>query len=653
MDLLAAATQGFQTVDAQPEFRSRARDFLRQWLTGPEFTPYRPQIEWQISVGKWADLLDAFYQVLPFGTGGRRGAVGVGPNRMNLWTLGASVQGHCEYLKARFPGVRELFVALAYDVRQFEDKRKVYNPALPNPVLRLSSRDFAQFAARVYAANGIHAHILPPDSPRYLATPELSFSIRLLKAHGGLNISASHNPPDDNGGKFYDERGGQPVPPDDQIMSDFVDQVSAIKSIPWGDAVRGGKVHFLDDRAHKSYIELCRRQSVTNPQRGDELRVVYTPLHGVGSMTAMEALRAVGFKPIPVPEQMAPDGQFPNVTKTPNPEVRESLDRAEGVAREHKAHLAVATDPDADRIGGLAARDPDGGGEYRFLTGNEICSLLTHFKLTQLAKSGGLPASPIVITTEVTTSMVGRIARYFNAQVIENLLVGFKYIADVLWQLESTGAYEDVSGTPADFVIGCEESHGIQTTAELRDKDAGGAAVLLAEMVLEQKRQGRTVPEYLDALARQFGYFRNEVLNLVMTGIEGKSNMVRMLDALRKAPPTTIGGLAVSGFEDLRDENGRLGPLKGATDAASRNVLIFRLGDLAKVVLRPSGTEPKSKAYLEVRSAPWRPGVTGEAWAAACREIDILAQRIATDFLTTALGAIGLTPAPGADKLSR
>jgi phosphoglucomutase/phosphomannomutase len=653
MDQIDAATKGFQSVDADPVYRNTALDFLRRWLTGSEFVSYRPQIEWQIQAGKWSDLLDAFYQVLPFGTGGRRGAVGIGPNRMNLWTLGASVQGHAEYLKARFPGVTDLRVALAYDVRQFEDKRKVYNRDLPSPVLHLSSRDFAQFAARVYAANGIRTHILPPDSPRYLATPELSFAIRYLKAHGGLNISASHNPPDDNGGKFYDERGGQPVPPDDQIMSDFVSQVTDIKSIPWTDAVRGGKVQFLDDAPHKAYIELCRRQSVTNPPRGDELRIVYTPLHGVGSMTAMEALKAAGFKPIPVPEQMTPDGQFPNVTKTPNPEVRDCLDRAERVARDHKAHLAIATDPDADRIGGLAARDKDGAGDYRFLTGNEICALVTHFKLNQLAKSGRMPASPIVVTTEVTTSMVGRISRSFNAQVVDNLLVGFKYIAEVLWQLESTGAYEDVSGTPADFVLGCEESHGLQTTAELRDKDAGGASVLLAEMALEQKRQGRTVPEYLDVLARQFGYFRNEVLNLVMTGIEGKSNMVRMLDALRKSPPAVIGGLSVTEFEDLRSETGRMGPLKGATDAASRNVLIFRLGDVAKVVLRPSGTEPKAKAYLEVRSAPWKPGTSGEAWDAACREIDALAQSIATDFVTHALGTVGLTPAPGADRLSR
>ena len=653
MDLLAAASQGFQTVDADPAFRERATAFLKQWLGGAEFAAYRPQIEWQITAGKWADLLDAFYQVLPFGTGGRRGAVGIGPNRMNLWTLGASVQGHSDYLKARFPGNTDLRVALAYDVRQFEDKRKVYNPALPNPVLHLSSRDFAQFAARVYAANGVHAHILPADSPRFLATPELSFIIRQLHGHGGLNVSASHNPPDDNGGKFYDERGGQPVPPDDQIMSDFVDQVSTIKSVPWADAARSGQVLFLDDSTHRGYIELCRRQSVGIPPRGDEFRLVFTPLHGVGSMTVMEALQAAGFKPIPVPEQMAPDGQFPNVTKTPNPEVRECLDRAEVVARAHKAHLVIATDPDADRIGGLACRTPDGDGDYRFLTGNEICVMVAHFKLSQLAKAGSLPAAPIVVTTEVTTSMVGRIGRHFNAQVVENLLVGFKYIADVLWHLETTGIYEDVSGTPADFVLGCEESHGLQTTADLRDKDAGGAAVLLAEMALEQKRQGRSVPDYLDALARQFGYFRNEVLNLIMTGIEGRSNMTRMLDALRKIPPKPIGGLAVTNVEDLRNEAGRMGPLKGATDAASRNVLIFRLGETAKVVLRPSGTEPKAKAYLEVRSAPWKPGVTGEDWDAACQEIDRLAQRIATDFLAQALSTVGQTPVAGVDKLSR
>src|SRR4029077_1227528 len=182
--------------------------------------------------------------------------------RMNLWTLGASVQGHCEYLKERFPDSGTVQVVLAYDVRRFEDKRTQYNPDLPNPVLHLSSRDFAHHAVGIYVANGIHAHTLPADSSHYLATPELSFTIRHLQAHGGLNISASHNPPDDNGGKFYDERGGQPVPPDDQIMADLVDQVNAIKSLPWTDALRSGKVHLLDDAPHKAYIDLCLKQSL-------------------------------------------------------------------------------------------------------------------------------------------------------------------------------------------------------------------------------------------------------------------------------------------------------------------------------------------------------------------------------------------------------
>src|SRR4051812_45221569 len=198
MDLINQAAQGFQTVDAASDAKEQALKFLRQWLTEPDFAAYKPQLEWLIRQQQWAGLLDRFYQILPFGTGGRRGAVGIGPNRMNLWTLAASVQGHCEYLKERFPGTEPLRVALAYDVRRFEDKRKQYNPALPNPVLHLSSRDLARLAAGVYAANGIHASILPPDSTTYLATPELSFMIRRLSAHGGLNVSASHNPPDDN-----------------------------------------------------------------------------------------------------------------------------------------------------------------------------------------------------------------------------------------------------------------------------------------------------------------------------------------------------------------------------------------------------------------------------------------------------------------------
>jgi phosphoglucomutase/phosphomannomutase len=635
MDFLAQAIEGIHTVPAEPRLKEQAAKFLRQWLAQPDFAAYRPQLEWLIREKLWAGLLDRFYQILPFGTGGRRGPVGVGPNRMNLWTLGASVQGHCEYLRERFPGVEPLHVAVAYDVRQFEDKRGQYNKDLPNPALHLSSRHFADYAAGVYAANGIHVHIPPQGTPRYLATPELSFAIRRLGAHGGLNISASHNPPDDNGGKFYDERGGQPVPPDDQIMADLVEQVTHIKHLDWADAVRSGRLHFLDDGPHRAYIDLCRRESLVPPPRFDEIKVVFTPLHGVGSMTAMEVLTEQGFRVTPVEEQMKPDGQFPNATKSPNPEVPESMDRAEAVAREVGADLVLATDPDADRIGGLTPTGADRSAPWRFINGNELAALLTHFKLDRLSKQGRLPPSPIVVRTLVTTSLVSRIARHFRTQVIENLLVGFKYVAEVLWQLEQTGAYEDVRGTPVDFVIASEESHGILATPHIRDKDSAIAALLLAELALEQKRRGRTVVHYLEDLYRQFGYVCNDMRPVVMTGVEGKEKMARMLDRLRASPPQEIGGVKVTAFEDLRDESTK--PILCETDRAARNFLIFRLGERGRIALRPSGTEPKAKAYIEVCSPPFRSGMADADWGRQCHEADDVLKKLGDEFLRLAL----------------
>lgn len=645
MDPLATARAGFAGIDADPALKEKALADLGTWLTHPDFAAYKPQIEWLISEKKWSVLLDSFYMIIPFGTGGRRGAVGIGPNRMNLWSVGASVQGHCEYLKQKFPGTT-VSVVLAYDVRLYNDKRGVYNPKLPNPVLGLTSRNFCEYAAGVYAANGIHSHILPPDAKRFVSTPELSFTIRHLRAHGGLNMTASHNPPDDNGCKFYDERGAQPVPPEDQIMMELVDQVTTIKTLPWADAVKSGKVHFLDTAPHAAYIELCKKQSLVPPPKQDELRVVFTPLHGVGHGCAGETLEAAGFKLNLVKEQSTPDGQFPNVTKSPNPEVPECLDRAEKLAAEIGADVVVATDPDADRLGGMACTSADGKGAYRFLTGQEIAALLTYFKLSRLASAGDLPASPIVITTEVTTGQITRIARHFGSQIVNDLLVGFKYHADVLWHLESTGQFGEVKGTPADFVIATEESHGILATEHLRDKDSACAALLLVELSLHLKRQGRTVPDLLTELSRQFGYFKNELQNIVMTGLEGKQNMAKMLDALRTNPPKSIGGLPVTGFEDLRNEDGKMGPVKGETDKAARNFLIFRLsgnGLEAKVCLRPSGTEPKAKAYIEVCCPAPKTGTSDTDWSATCAAIDAQAKKLSGDFLALALGTVGQT----------
>jgi phosphoglucomutase/phosphomannomutase len=275
------------------------------------------------------------------------------------------------------------------------------------------------------------------------------------------------------------------------------------------------------------------------------------------------------------------------------------------------------------------------------LDGNTLAALLTHFKLEKLAERGEMPASPIVLRTLVTTGLVTRIARHFGAQVIDNLLVGFKYVAEVLRELEQQGAYEDVRGTPEDFVIASEESHGILVTAHIRDKDAGGAGLLLAEMALDLKRRGQSVPDYLRAVERRFGCFRNELRNLVMTGIEGKAQMARILDRLRAEPPRQIGGLKVTQFEDLRREDSWLGPLKGATDAAARNFLLFRLGDRARVALRPSGTEPKAKVYVEAWSAPCKPGTPSAEWERTCQQTADVAHTLAEEFVSLALAVVG------------
>ncbi len=267
----------------------------------------------------------------------------------------------------------------------------MYNPALPNPVLHLSSREFCQHAAGVYAANGIHSHILPPDSKRYIPTPELSFTIRHLQAHGGLNMTASHNPPDDNGSKFYDDRGSQPVPPDDQLMSDFVDQVTTIKHVAVGR--RGAQREGALPRRRAApgvHRAVPQAEPASPPPKADEIRVVFTPLHGCGGFCAGETLEAQGFRPIPVPEQVTPDGQFPNVTEDAEP----GSARVHGPGRARRrsrrgADLVIATDPDADRIGGMACTArPTARATFRFLTGNEIAALLTHFKLAQLARAG-------------------------------------------------------------------------------------------------------------------------------------------------------------------------------------------------------------------------------------------------------------------------
>ncbi len=351
-------------------------------------------------------------------------------------------------------------------------------------------------------------------------------------------------------------------------------------------------------------------------------------------MTAFEVLEQAGFRPMPTPEQMTPDGQFSNVTKSPNPEVPESLDRAIAVAKEREADLVLATDPDADRLGAACS---DGRGGFRFLNGNEILALLTYFKLSQYATLGRMPSSPIVVTTEVTTRLVTRIARRFGAQVVNNLPVGVKFVAEVLRQLEQSGSYEDISGTPADYIIGGEESHGVLAMPQLRDKDGASACLLLAELALDCKRRSLTLIRHLDEVFRQFGYFRTELRNLILPGIQGKQQIDRMMQRLRSDPPKTVAGLNVTGFEDWHDESGRMGPMKGATDATTRNLLLFQLAESTRLAIRPSGTEPKAKIYVESSSAPCPAGSSEEAWLRICQRVDETAQRAANEFASRML----------------
>ena len=644
MDLFACAKVGFSQLEVPESLRMKAQKNLELWLTSEEFVTYRPQIEWLIQKGDFSGLLDRFFQILPFGTGGRRGAVGIGPNRMNLWTLGASVQGHSDYLKQKFPGKKDITVCLAYDVREFRDKNGRYSKDLPNPILGLSSRDFAHHAAKIYAANGIVSYVLSPTSHSFYATPELSLAIRRFGAQGGLNISASHNPPDDNGGKFYEERGAQPVPPDDQVMADLVENIDRIRIMGWNEALALGLIRYFDESAHRAYLDLCLKGALIDPPQKSlkgqsPFKIVFTPLHGVGSLTAMEILQERGFEVIPVVEQMAPDGQFPNVTKSPNPEVPESLDRAEVVALAHRADLVLATDPDADRLGGLY---PGPDGNWHFLNGQRMAALMTWFKLAKLQEQGRLEHKAVVVKTEVTTRQISKITADFKVQLVGDLLVGFKYIADVIYQLEMTGRFGDVLAAPTDYIIGTEESHGAMVSHQIRDKDAGGAALLLAECALDLKRRGSSIFRQLEELACQHGYFNNIGINILLPGLDGRLKMEKMMDSLRLDPPLRIAGLKVSRFEDLRNPEGKFGPIKGATDASSRNVLVFELGDNARAVLRPSGTEPKAKIYIEASSLPRLSSQTDDEWNQIKAGVDAIAKEIGKDLTKQALVRVGL-----------
>ncbi len=635
-----ALAQGFADLSVADHYKQAAKENLEQWLTEAQFAPYQPQLEWLVREQKWSLLLDSFYRMLPFGTGGRRGPVGIGINRFNSWTLALSVQGHIDYLRERYPD-RDLSVVIAYDVRVYNDLRGSYNSDLPLPLMGLTSKDFARVAAGVYTANGIRVWMLPEQATSYMSTPELSFAIRHLKANAGLNVSASHNHPDDNGGKFYNDQGGQEVPPHDEAMVRKVEQVVRVDMPDFETAKATGLVSWVEPEIHQAYIALNVEQALSPSTRN--ALVVFTPLHGTSDSTVGEVLEEAGFTVRVVPEQASHDGTFPAVPyRAPNPEVPESMQMGMDLAQEVGADVVMACDPDADRIG-ICSRVSQGG--YQFLNGNEIAVLTAHYKLEKLKQLGQLPAHPVVVKTEVTTELLRPITEAYGGTLVGDLLVGFKYHGNVLAQLEQQGVFENgrmpsVRAGVEDFIVAVEESHGILVTPEVRDKDAAGAAVLLAELAAIQRQDNATLVDYLDDIYRQHGYYANLLTSMVMTGAEGLSNIQNIQKVMRDRPPTRVADWSVTEVIDHWDEAGLHGAFLSETDRASRNVLVYRLENGARVMIRPSGTEPKNKVYIEVPAAPLGAGTSLEALSQQKVETNQIAQRLGDDFTRQMLAII-------------
>ncbi|MBK9649444.1 MAG: phospho-sugar mutase [Deltaproteobacteria bacterium] len=623
--LLERARAGFAGLTVAQAVQDAALTRLERWLADPTAAETFPVIHALADAGRWELLLDSFYQIIPFGTGGRRGPVGIGPNRINPWTLGTSIQGHCVYLRQRF-GEGPLSVVIAYDVRRYLDSRGQSPAGVPNPVLGLSSRDFAEQAAGIYAANGVTARILARDSGTYLSTPELSFGIRMYGAQGGLNVSASHNPPDDNGAKVYDERGGQQVPPQDEELVTLVEAVTEVKRLSYEDGVAQGLIVPIGPELHTAYLQEGLDRSLAPQARS--AKVVFTALHGTGRTTVYDLLRVAGFDTTLEPTQAEFDGRFPNVPfATPNPEVPQSMDRAVALAESIGADLVMACDPDADRLGVVVKHK----GSWRFVTGNELGALCARHGLDHL---GERARPPVMMKTEVTSSLFARLGRARGALVVDDLLVGFKYIADGLRSLEERGEFRGVKAELGDFLIGIEESHGVLVTPNLRDKDAAGASLWLAEAASLQKERGLTLIDLLEDCWREVGYVGNSLLSTVMRGATGRARIEQIQTSYRERPPTQIGPYTVTAAHDRRDPAGPFGAIRSGTDHASRDVLVFTLGDAGRVILRPSGTEPKNKVYVELFGTPGAdPAVEVPRIDAACRA---LALDLAEDMLARA-----------------
>ncbi len=579
--------KGFESLHVEHKYKDDALRFIKVWLTDAEFKDYIPQIRYFIDNSDWDYLLDCFFQIIPFGTGGRRGPVGIGPNRINRWTIQSSAQGHSQYLKKIYKDeVQKRGVILSYGIREFFTNRH-FDENLPSPVRNLKGKDLAYAAAEVYAANGIKVYLF--DGPR--TTPELSFGIRYLKACSGDMFDASHNPPEDNGKKIYDETGGQLVPPADEVLvKEVTENVKEIKRISVEEAQKSGLIEFIDKEVDEAFVGEIVKLSLSDAR---DIKIVYTPLHGVGSTSVLKSLDKLGFKVLSDPKTSYFSGKFENVTfNIPNPEVVQSFDTTLKYAKEVDAELLLNSDPDADRIGVMVKHK----GEWIYLNGNEIGAVLTNYII---GKKKGKVGKGVIIKTTVTTNLATKICEETETEIIGELPVGFKYIGVEMNKLERGGRVND-------FLLGLEESNGYIAGNYLRDKDGAIAGVWLAELASELKTQGKTIIDYLDEIYSKYGYYRNYLTEIRLPGAEGMELIRKIQDSLRVEKVSSFGEFIVDKVEDFWDRK----PIVSNTDRVSKDVLIFHLKPLhgyetMRVTVRPSGTEPKSKMYFELGTGPF------------------------------------------------
>jgi phosphoglucomutase len=570
---------------------------VRRWLTEAPFARYRERLLQDIKADRWNELDDAFYKVLEFGTGGRRGKMyPVGTNVLNERTIAESARGLADYVTARKGAGSARSCAVAFDTRHH-------------------SAEFANLCARVLAAAGFKVFLL--GEPR--STPLLSCAVRHLRCDAGIMITASHNPPSDNGFKCYGRSGGQVIPPDDQGIIDCVNAAAdrEIPEKPLEEALADGSVVRAGDAIDTVYIEAVLSESVSHAR---DLSIVYTPLHGVGETSVARVLETAGFKRVHIlASQRTPDGDFPNVPDhVANPEYPRTLEAAIAEAKKTGADLVVASDPDADRIGVAVpvARDPYG--DWTTLDGNQIGVLLAAFVMKECEARGKLRTDHYLVTTLVSSQMARALAKREGIHIEDDLLVGFKWIAD---RIDEAGQ--------ASFLFAFEESHGYLKGAHARDKDAAVAALLFAELAAAVKDRQQTVLEYLDDLYIDVGHYAERLITKTLAGREGLAQIESLMNAFRKRPPEELGGRALTDVYDYKahevralDRTAKARPLP----RPDGDMLIFHTQSPGtRFAARPSGTEPKIKFYLFVRTDVSGPDGLARAKAESARRLDLMA----------------------------